>query len=434
VNRYRWYILSLLLTVYMVHHLDRQVVSLLLVPIGAEFDLSDSQLGLLAGTVYAIAFAITGMPLGLLVDRVNRVRLLSALIAIWSGLTALCATATSFVTLVLMRIGIGAAESGGTPTNLSLLSDYFERRRRSTAVGIYMMGPQLGTIIGFAVAGIIAANYGWRAAFLAAGIPGLILAALVLLTVREPKRGASDAVHGVQEAQLAAPPFMDALRLIRQQPALVHMIIGLTIANMVAAGVAVWLPALLMRVHGVSIQTAGLSVAFGIATFAALASLFSGMVCDKLGTRSPHAIPRMAAFAALITIPFIVYGSLTGIYWIAIAAFAAKTVAHAIVNTPGYAVSLSLAPPQIRGTTTALLQVLSNLLGYGIGPQLVGLLSDTFRPIAGADSLRYGLIVFVFLNLWAAAHLLRASQWMHRSQRIEAPDPTLAAASTVRQP
>lgn len=432
MNRYRWYILSLLLTVYMVHHLDRQVVSLLLVPIGAEFDLNDSQLGLLAGTVYAIAFAVTGMPLGLLVDRVNRVRLLSALIAIWSGLTALCATATSFFMLVLMRIGIGAAESGGTPTNLSLLSDYFERRRRSTAVGIYMMGPQLGTIIGFAVAGVIAANYGWRAAFLAAGIPGLILAALVLLSVREPKRGASDAVHGVQEAPLAAPPFMDALRLIRQQPALVHMIIGLTIANTVAAGVAVWLPALLMRVHGVSIQTAGLSVAFGVATFAALASLFSGMVCDKLGA-TPHAIPRMAAFAALITIPFIVYGSLTGVYWIAIAAFAAKTVAHAIVNTPGYAVSLSLAPPQIRGTTTALLQVLSNLLGYGIGPQLVGMLSDTFRPFAGADSLRYGLIVFVFLNLWAAAHLLRASQWMHRVQRIEAQDAALAGAGTVQQ-
>ena len=430
MNRYRWYILSLLLTVYMVHHLDRQVVSLLLEPIGAEFELTDSQLGLLAGTVYAIAFAVAGMPLGLLVDRVHRVRLLSALIAVWSGLTALCAMATSFSMLVLMRIGIGAAESGGTPTNLSLLSDYFERRRRSTAVGIYMMGPQLGTIVGFAVAGVIAANYGWRAAFLAAGIPGLILAALVFLSLREPQRGASDAVHGVQDAPLAAPPFMAALRLIWQQPALVHMIIGLTIANTVAAGVAVWLPALLMRVHGVSIQTAGLSVAFGVATFAALASLFSGMVCDKLGARSPHAIPRLAAFAALITIPFIIYGSLTGAYWVAIAAFAAKTVAHAIVNTPGYAVSLSLAPPQIRGTTTALLQVLSNLLGYGIGPQLVGMLSDAFRPFAGVDSLRYGLIIFVFLNLWAAAHLLRAARWMRRAQRIEARDPALAVASS----
>ena len=432
VNRYRWYVLSLLLAVYMIHHLDRQVVSLLLVPIGAEFALSDSQLGLLAGTVYAIAFAVAGIPLGLLVDRVHRVRLLSLLIVLWSGLTALCATANSFVALVLMRIGIGAAESGGTPTNLSLLSDYFDRRRRSTAVGVYMMGPQLGTIIGFAIAGVIAANFGWRAALLAAGVPGIILAIVVFLTVREPKRGAGDVVAVGQAAQPPAPPVMQALRLIGAKPALVHMIIGLTIANMVAAGVTVWLPALLMRVHGVSIQTAGLSVAFGVATFAALASLCSGMVSDRLGAKAPDAVPRLAALAALITIPCIVLGALTGLYWVVIAAFAAKTAAHAVINTPGYAVTLSLAPPQIRGTTTAVLQVLSNLLGYGIGPQLVGVLSDAFKASSGVNSLRYGLIIFVFLNLWAIAHLLRAAHWIRQGSDAETPAPAIAAGATSR--
>jgi MFS family permease len=429
-DRYRWYVLALLLAIYMIHHLDRQVVSLLLVPIGAEFALSDSQLGLLAGTVYAIAFAVAGIPLGLLVDRVHRVRLLSLLIALWSGLTALCAMANTFLTLVLMRIGIGAAESGGTPTNLSLLSDYFERARRSTAVGIYMMGPQLGTIVGFALAGVIAAKFGWRAAFLAAGIPGTVLAIIVFMTVREPKRGAGDLNTAAQASEAPAPPVVQALRRIAAEPALVHLIIGLTIANTVAAGVSVWLPALLMRVHGVSIQTAGLSVAFGIATFAALASLCSGMVSDRIGAESPHAVPRLAAFAALITIPCIVLGAMTAFYWVVIAAFAAQTAAHAVVNTPGYAVALSLAPAELRGTTTAVMQVASNLLGYGAGPQLIGMLSDAFKASSGADSLRYGLAIFVFVNLWAVAHLLRAAYWMRRGVGAETSAP--AARATPR--
>jgi MFS family permease len=428
-GRYSWYVLSVLLAVYMLHHLDRQVVSLLLVPIGAEFALSDSQLGLLAGTVYAISFAVAGIPMGLLVDRVHRVRLLSLLIAVWSGITAVCATANSFVALVLMRIGIGAAESGGTPTNLSLLSDYFDRRRRSTAVGIYMMGPHLGTIIGFALAGVIAAQFGWRAAFLAAGIPGLILAVLVLTTVREPGRGATDATA----IQAAAPPLWQALRLIWAKPALCHMLVGLTVANTVAAGVSVWLPALLMRMHGATVQQAGLSVALGVATFAALASLGSGMLSDRLAARAADAVPRLAALAAIITIPCVAVGSLTSVYWIVIVAFAVKNIAHAAINAPGYAITLSLAPPHIRGTTTAVLQVLSNLFGYGIGPQLVGVISDAFKASQGANSLRYGMLVFVGLNLWAVAHFLRAAYWIRRTPIAEpsAAVPAAVAARTV---
>lgn len=428
MDRKRWYVLALLLSVYMVHHLDRQVVTLLLVPIGAEFQLTDSQLGLLAGTVYAISFAIAGIPLGMLIDRVNRVRLLTGLVAIWSGLTALCAGAQSFAALILMRIGIGAAESGGTPTNLSLISDIFDRKSRSTAVGAYMMGPSLGTILGFALAGIIAANYGWRAAFLAAGIPGLVLAAVLFLTVREPVRGAGDATAGA--ATVKAPPLAESLRLLWSNRAMVHLIVGLTLANTVAAGVSVWLPALLMRNHGASVQTAGLSIAFGVATFAALASLGGGFLADKVAARAPDAVPRMAALAALITIPSIIYGAMTSLYAVVIAAFAFKTVAHVLVNTPGYALTLSLAPPQIRGTTMAVLQVLGNLFSYGVGPQLVGSLSDLLQPIAGTNSLRYSIAIFALINLWAMAHLLRAGQWLRRAP-VAAPPATEAVGGSV---
>ena len=431
MSRNRWYVLALLLTVYMIHHLDRQVVTLLLVPIGAEFELTDSQLGLLAGTVYAISFAIAGVPLGMLIDRVNRVRLLTGLVAVWSGLTALCAGAQSFAALLLMRIGIGAAESGGTPTNLSLVSDFFDRKSRSTAVGVYMMGPSLGTILGFALAGVIAANYGWRAAFLAAGIPGLVLAAVLFFTVREPVRGAGDATSGA--ATTKAPPLAESLKLLWSNRAIVHLVIGLTLANTVAAGVAVWLPALLMRNHGATVQTAGLSIAFGVATFAALASLCGGMLADKVGARAPDAVPRMAALAALITIPCIAYGAMTSIYAMVIAAFAFKTVAHVLVNTPGYALTLSLAPPQIRGTTMAVLQVLGNLFSYGVGPQLVGSLSDLLQPIVGTNSLRYSIAIFALINLWSIAHLLRAGRWLRRAPLAEPTTPEPVGGSVVLQ-
>ncbi len=188
---YRWYVLTILVLVYMMHHLDRVVFSLLQEPIKDEFQLSDAQLALVSGTVFAIAFGIAGLPLGYLADRTRRVTLLSSIVATWSGLTALASMAMNFTHLLLLRVVIGAAESGSTPTNISILSDYF-KDKRSTAIGIYMMGAQLGTLVGFALTGFVAANFGWRAALLAAGVPGLFLVILLMLTIREPLRQAEN--------------------------------------------------------------------------------------------------------------------------------------------------------------------------------------------------------------------------------------------------
>jgi len=159
-----------------------------------------------------------------------------------------------------------------------------------------------------------------------------------------------------------------------------------------------------------------------------MASVFSGMYSDRLGVRSPESIPKVTALAALMTIPCIAYAALTGHYWVVIALFAAKTVAHVFVNTPGYALTVSLAAPQVRGTTTAVLQVLSNLFGYGAGPQLIGLLSDGLHSWAGADSLRYGLAIFVFLNIWSAVHFMRAAHWMRHAKTVAAREAAVCAS------
>ena len=406
---YRWGVLAVLVCVYMLHHLDRMVLTLLQEPIKHEFGLSDGELGLITGTAYALAFGLAGLPLGMLVDRTRRVRLLAVLLTVWSGLTALAATATSYWGLFLVRVGVGAAESGGTPTNLSLISDYFHKDRRSTAIGIYLVGSQIGTLIGFALTGIIAARYGWRPALLVAGLPGLMLMVVLLLVVREPPR---------QETQRISP--MAAFREIRSQPLLQHLIIALTLANVVAPGLSSWLPSFLIRTHGMNVGSVGITMALTIYPLSTLASVLAGMATDRFATQRATAMFRIMATAAFLMVPVVLVGLLTGSLALAMAMFAMQHVLHMFINTPGYAMAMHYVPSSMRGTTAALLQVLSNLIGFGVGPMVGGALSDLLHPYVGDASLRYALAIFVFLSLWPCAHLIRASVLADRSRRAEA--------------
>lgn len=409
---YRWYVLGLLVTVYAFHHVDRQVVTLLLEPIKHEFMLSDSQLGFLAGFSYAIAFGIAGIPLGLLIDRVHRVRLLATLLLIWSGLTAVCGFVGSFAALVLARIGIGAAESGGTPTNMSLLADYFRRSERPTAMGIYYTGTQIGTIIGFAVAAIVAQQYGWRAGFLVAGVPGVLLMLLVLMTLREPRRGAADdAGAGNAGTDLAPPSLRQTLAFVWRQRSQVHTMTGVVIAMAVTAGMSAWLAPLMIRTYGVDLKTAGVTLALGVATFGALGSFVGGLIASRVSARRVAALPKLTALATLLTVPSALIGILGGSFTLTIVGFAFQHFFNAMIVSTGYALSLELTRSTMRGTTMALLQVLCNVCGYGLGPQFVGVLSDALHPGFGVQALPYAMALLALCNLWATAHLLAASRW-----------------------
>lgn len=414
---YRWYVLGLLVTVYAFHHMDRQIVTLLLEPIKHEFSLSDSQLGLLAGTSYAIAFGIAGLPLGMLVDRVHRVRLLAGLLTVWSGLTALCGVASSFSMLLLARVGIGAAESGGTPTNMSLLADYFGRKDRPKAMGIYYMGSQIGTIVGFAVAAIVAQAYGWRAGFMVAGVPGLLLMVLLLTTLREPRRGEADrGDEGIDPRlpvpkALPVPTLRQTLGFIWSQRAQVHTMTGVVIAMAVTAGLGAWLAPMMIRHYGIDLKTAGISIALGVASFGALGSFFGGWVAARVGAVNVANLPKLAALATFLTVPTALLGILGGSLTVTLIGFAAQHFFNAMIVAVGYALSLELTRANMRGTTMALLQVLCNMCGYGLGPLFVGVLSDRLHPGFGADALYYAMAALALVNLWATAHLLLAARW-----------------------
>jgi predicted MFS family arabinose efflux permease len=425
-RRYAWYVVCLLLVVYMVHHLDRMVITLVLEPIGHEFKLSDSQLGLLAGVAYAVPFAIAGLPLGMLIDRVRRVRLLALLLTIWSGLTALCALAGSYWVLVVTRAGVAAAESGGTPANMSIISDYVPAQRRGSAFGVYYMGPHLGTIIGFAVAGAVAATYGWRAAFLVVGLPGLLLAGLVVRTIREPRRGGDIAV-GKQTATVSAPPSLAvALKTLWSRRAALHLIVACTIANMVAAGLSTWLPALLIRNHGADLRTVGMTIAFGIAPLAALGSLLSGRLVDAIKVRNRARVATFLAVCTAITIPAAASGIMSASIAGVVIAFAVQGIAHVCLVGPSYAAVMERVPAETRGITAAVMQVSSNVLGFGVGAQVVGVGSDLLHASAGDQSLRLAMLGFCFVNLLAIAHYLRAAALMRRETVQPSGDAVLA--------
>ena len=414
---YRWYVLGVLLSVYMLHHLDRMVFSLLQEPIKHEFHLSDSQLAIMSGAAYAVSFGLAGLPLGYLADRVHRVRMLAILLTLWSGLTALGATAGGFLHLFMVRVGVGAAESGSTPTNLSLVSDYF-RTKRSTAIGVYMMGAQIGTLLGFALTGVVAARFGWRAGLLVAGLPGLCLMVILLSSVREPPR---------EVTQTASP--MEALKAIGADPAMVHLIAATTVANVASAGLSIWIPSLLIRSGGMNVGSVGLAIAFTAAPLGMLGSVLAGLVTDRVALKRPDRMARAMGVIACCYIPATLLTVATRNPWIMIAGQCAHVFLHMFVSTPGYAMTVGMASPRLRGTIAALNQVLSNLIGFGIGPMVGGVLSDALHPYVGQDSLRYALGLFIFIMLWASWHHFRAASFLSRAQEAPAAGQPLASSA-----
>jgi len=390
-----WRALALLFLIYSCHYLDRSIVGVVVEPVRKEFGLSDSQIGLLTGLVYGIAFCVAGLPLGLLVDRVSRKRLLAGMLVAWSGLTALSGLAQNYAQMVWARAAVGAAEAGASPAAMSLISDFFPPSRRATATGLFFLSTSFGMAISNGFGGLITAEWGWRAAFFVAGVPGLILAAMLMLLVKEPPRGRFEAPTD----HVARTGFGEALRVILADRRLLCVMLGLIVMAFCAAAKAAFVVAFLMRVHGLDVREAGALVALGAGLFGALGTLSGGLIADRLARRSASGPVWLIVTGA----------TLTGIFGLAytlappLAAAVAFLLIGQFVGTlhmgPAYALSATAAPPAVRGTAIAILQVGANLVGYGLGPFVAGVLSDFF---AGGDSLRWSLATISCFYLLAA--------------------------------
>jgi MFS family permease len=380
-----WYALVVLTLIYTCHYIDRSVLSVLVEPIKGEFRLTDGQVGVLTGLAFGLLYASAGIPIGMLIDRVNRRNLLAVLVFVWSAFTAVCGLAQSYLQLLFARFAVGMAESGGSPAAMSMLTDIFPPKRRSMAVGFFWMSTSFGAAVALSVGGLVAATFGWRTAFFVAGAPGVLL-----MIVREPKRGATEDKPIADEKP---PTLAETFRHAVQNRMFVFSFLGMISNSVVGSGILMWEVAFLMRVHDLPISQAGLTVG-AIALFCGATSTFlGGYIADKLtkkrGLRGAALVP---AFSGVLTAAAGLNMVTAGTPGMAILGMAIWELCYRLYFGPGNNLVLSNVPPRMRGVAASASQAAANLLGFGMGPMVIGLVSDFMLPRVGkVHSLQWGI-------------------------------------------
>lgn len=402
----RWYVLAVLTLVYTLNIADRYSISTLLEPIRLELQLSDSGIGFLTGVALAMFYVTIGIPVASLADRANRRNIIAIALVVWSAMTVACGLAQNYWQLLLARFGVGTGEAGGTPPSTAILADKFPAAQRPLVLTIFSLGACLGAWLGSSVAGGIAEAHGWRAAFLALGIPGVVCALIVWLTVREPVRGALD----VGAPVLKASSFGETLSFVSGQSAAVHLLIGGSVATFWSWGLIWWTPTFLVRSHHMTVGQAGEVLGQMHLLGGTAGTLFTGWLIGRPAARDPRYVTKLlGGVTAAATIPSIL------LYWVvpqdaAIALLWIFVPAVYFYIGPILGLLQNVVPPQMRATTCALLLFIANIANLVIAPQLVGWLSDWFAGSfgAGAQSLRWALLIIAPTGFWAAWHLWRS--------------------------
>lgn len=401
-KRYRAVVLGMLLLVYTFNFVDRQILGILAGPIKAELGLSDTQLGLLGGIAFALLYSTLAVPLALLADRTSRTWVITVSLAVWSGFTAMCGMATSFWQLFLFRLGVGVGEAGGVAPSYALIADYFPPEERARALSVYSLGIPLGAALGVLFGGYIAATVDWRAAFIAVGLAGVVIAPLFRLVVREPKRPAVDPADAV--------PVRRVFAMLAAKKSFWLLALGAASSSMLGYGLAFWFPQLLQRSFGLDlVQTShfygGVLLLGGIAGV-----LAGGMLGDRLGARDRGNFANIPALAFLLAVPLFAAGILSGSVALAFILFLIPQALAYVWLGPVISAVQHLVPPHMRATASASFLLINNLVGIGGGTLFLGALSDAFAQRFGDESLRYAMLVSLGFYLLAALFMRLAAK------------------------
>jgi MFS family permease len=403
----RRYVLGLLVVVYTFNFIDRQILAILLPAIKAEFGVTDTILGFLAGSAFALFYATLGVPIALLADRWNRRNLIALALAIWSGMTALSGVAANIVHLALARIGVGIGEAGCSPPAHSMISDLYGPGERSTAMGIFTLGISAGIMIAYLAGGWVAENIGWREAFLIVGLPGLVLALLVRFTVREPVRGQSDGkLDGT-----ARPGIVGVARFLLRRKSFLHLAVGSGLASFIGYAVISFFPTFLFRSHGMNLSEIGVWLGIILGTAGGLGFAGGGYVADKLGRRGQRYALWGVAGATMLAWVFHFPVFLVGNPHLALAFFVVPAIFANFYLATTFAQIQGLVGLRMRAVASALLLFILNSVGLGLGPLSAGVLSDMLESTFGAESMRYSLLlVAVVIGPWSAYHYFAAGR------------------------
>jgi MFS family permease len=408
---YRWYVVGVLTAVYASSQVDRQIMAILLEPIKIELGASDTQMGFLVGLTFAIFYATLGMPIAMLADRTNRRNIITAAISIWSAMTVLCGYAGSFFQLALARIGVGVGEAGSTPPSHSIIADLFPPESRGTAMGVFALGVNIGLLIAYLAGGWLSENYGWRMTFVIVGLPGLLIAAILFLTVKEPRRGGADISTATQPAaDTSAPGFGAVARHMWHVRSIRHLCIGSALAGFIGYGFVLWMPSFLVRSHGLSPTEVGLILALMSGVIGSMGTFTAGKLTDVLARRDVRWRTWVVAMGKGGYVPFLAAALWVDDLTTALVLYVVPAFFGGFYLAPTFSMIQSLVSLRMRALASSITLFVLNIIGMGFGPQLVGILSDYFAPEYGQHSLRMALVVLSFLNLWCAYHYYTAGR------------------------
>ncbi|HLZ75479.1 MFS transporter [Phenylobacterium sp.] len=417
---YRYLVVGLLAVVYTFNFMDRQILSTLTEPIRKDLGFTDTQMGMLGGLSFALFYTTFGIPVAWMSDRYRRVTIMAAACSIWSLATAGCGLAKSFVQMALLRMVVGVGEAGGSPPSYSLISDYFPAKERGTGLALYSLGVPIGSMLGAALGAGVAAEYGWRTAFFVVGLPGVVLALLMLLIIREPKRGGLDPLIGGSDAHAPAPPPFQVIGSFFANRTLLCVAISSALSAFVGYAMLNWNAPMLMRVKGMSLKEVSQYYSVVLGVTGVVGTFAAGWLADKLGQNDRRWYAWIPALAFCVTL-FALAGVILSPTWQQTLIFIGfGALAANMYLAPALAVVQNAVPPGERTMAGAILLFVLNLVGLGGGPTYLGFISDKMKAEHGVHSLLYGYgALYPIVILAIVAHLVAASS-IARDKRLAA--------------
>jgi len=413
---YRVRFLVLLLAICTLTYVDRAVLSAVTQPLKVDLGFSDFQLGLLQGLSFALLYATMGVPIGRLAERYSRILILAVAVAVFSIATFLCGFASGFTQLFILRMIVGVGEAGFLAPTSSLVADHFTAQRRASAMSIIMLGSPFGNAIGSMAGSWIADQWSWRWAFMAMGAPGFVLAALLLIMLREPPRGLADGTSRTDKMPIS---FGNALRTVWQKPTYVHLLLGATIATFGLVAIGQFQMLFFVRSHGLGLTQAGLIQGLSIGLSLSLGTLIGGFGSDWCARRDRRWSLWLPAIGVTLAAIFYALGFSSHSLPASIALLILGGISLLTFYSPTYAMAQNLVGPRMRATSVAIISMCCGLVGSGLGPTWLGFASDQIaRHVGGPDApavgIRYALVSVTVVLLWAAVHYLLAARSLSR--------------------
>jgi MFS family permease len=412
---YTNYVLGALTLCYALNTMDRsQILAASVQAIKKEFAASDFQMGVLTGIPFALFYSFMGIPIAAWADRSSRRNVLSLAVASWSAMTALFGTAVNYAMLFTARVGTAIGEAGGSPPSHSLISDYFPKSRRGTAFSIYALGVPIGTSLGAALGGWGNQVLGWRMTFILAGVPGIVIALILWLTVKEPPRGLSDGVARLREPT-PVPGMLEVLHTLWRRQSFRHLTLAAALHSVVWYASGAFNNAFLQRSHQMSVVEAGYWIAV-LSAIAGFGTFFGGFASDRLSARFKDRRWYMwvPGIATLFCVPFQFLAYLSLDRAVVLPSFVGLMFMAAVFFGPSFAMTQALATLRMRSVATSMLLFIQTLIGNGLGPSVTGLISDLLNTSFQQNSLRYALVIIGVVNAWAALHYLLGSRTLRQ--------------------